>query len=202
MNWKPDLVTVTAIGIFLIVVMASAFIFGPRFESPKLFYAEEPLVKNKEFSLLPGENYTYDLSMNRTVANITYVILPGNGCTRIRMINANASEACVGRDGTDRAGYNSSLTNPAIILFKPWMLALREGWRWNTSTYIYYGAKQEKISNTSYRVIRTENYSGRQSFVVAIESGEGPAEYQWVDAEKRILVKMVGENYEIALKQD
>ena len=79
------------------------------------------------------------------------------------------------------------------------MLALRENWHWNNSMYVAFDDMESMISETYYRVMRTEYYRGRLSYVVEISSDSGPVEYEWVDAEKRILLKTVGDNYSLEL---
>jgi hypothetical protein len=68
--------------------------------------------------------------------------------------------------------------------------------------YISYNGAEEHISDISYRVVRMENYSGRESYVVEIKSGSGPAEYDWVDADKRVLLRVKGEGYEVVLANE
>jgi hypothetical protein len=58
---------------------------------------------------------------------------------------------------------------------------------------------EKYISTTYYRVIRRENYSNRETYVVEVMSASGPAEYDWIDVEKRIALKIVGDGYEIRL---
>ena len=61
------------------------------------------------------------------------------------------------------------------------------------------GALKE-ISQNSYRVIRLENYSGREAYVVELKSDNESPDYEWVDADERILLKMTGDGYEIDLE--
>lgn len=197
MGWKPDIITMATLAALAAILILGAVIFKPHLENPRIVFVEEPLVKNAEFGLVPGETYTYGLDMNGSSGNITYFILPGPGCTRIRMSGSNASGTCVDRNGLDETGYNATLGDPMMLLFRPWMLALREGWHWNSSMYVIPGGA--KIAETRYRVIRMENYSGRESFVVAVESGDAPPEYQWIDAGKRVLLRILSENYEAVL---
>jgi hypothetical protein len=95
------------------------------------------------------------------------------------------------------AGYNSTFQNPSILLFKPWMLALREGWTWKSSMYLSFDGALSHVSDTNYRVIRSESYENRTAFVVELKSEDNYSEYQWVDAEKRVLLKSMGEGYEV-----
>lgn len=203
MDWKSNSVAVGAIALLILIMMGSSLMFGSKFQSPRIIYAEEPLTKNSQFSLQPGETYHYTVNYGNTSENLTYAILRGPGCIGIRLLESvNSTGVCVNSDGTDSTGYNSSLADPAILMFKPWMLALREGWHWNTSTYIYYGMKEDKVSDTVYRVIRKDNYGGRPSFLVGVTSDSGPEAYEWIDAEKRILLNMTTGGYEIVLDNE
>ena len=203
MDWKANSVTVGAIALLILIMLGSSLMFGSKFQAPKIIYVEEPLTKNSEFGLVPGEVYRYSVNYGNASGNVTYAILRGQGCVGIRVLESvNSSGTCVKRDGTDRTGYNSTLADPSIMMFKPWMLALGEGWHWNASAYIYYGMKEERVSETYYRVIRMEDYNGRQSFLVGVRNGDGPEAYEWIDAEKRILMKMSSNGYEIALAEE
>jgi hypothetical protein len=79
------------------------------------------------------------------------------------------------------------------------MLALGEGWRWDSSTYLVLDSHEQHIADAHYRVMRTENYRGRLSYVVEISSDGGPSEYEWIDAEKRVVLKIVGHGYALEL---
>jgi hypothetical protein len=200
---KLDFVTVAAIGALIAMILIGAALFKSLFENPQVVIKEAPLQKNKGFQLRPGEQYRYSYVLNESGVNMTYVILEGYGCTRIKLLEAvNSSGICVDGWGMDESGSNASYMEPSIMLFKPWMLALREGWTWNNSMYISYNGAEEHISDISYRVVRMENYSGRESYVVEIKSGSGPAEYDWVDADKRVLLRVKGEGYEVVLANE
>lgn len=187
--------------IVLIAIMAfSALTVKPQFESPSLVFKEEPIEKNTEFQLQPGEQYVYSYVFNNTPINITYQVLGGAGCTAIRVAESvNSSETCVDKWGNDRGGYNSTLGNPQILLFKPWMLALNQGWHWNSSLYMSFNGSLQYMAGIEYRVLRIENYLGRPAFVVRENASNGLPQYEWIDVEKRVLLKLKGENYEITL---
>jgi hypothetical protein len=181
------------------VILASA-IFKTMFENPKLVFKEEPLYKNKEFQLRPGEQYKYSYVVNSTEVNFTYAILGGGNCIGIRVIEeVNNTPTCVDKWGVGRTGSNVTFENPSIIFFKPWMLALNDTWKWNNSMCLSLDGNEKYISTTYYRVIRRENYSNRETYVVEVMSASGPAEYDWIDVEKRIALKIVGDGYEIRL---
>lgn len=200
---KIDFITLAAIFALIMIIIIGSAMFGPLFENPKIVIKEAPLKKNKELQLKPGEQYRYSYTINNSTLNITYVILDGNGCIRIKLLEAaNSTGVCVDRWGMDESHSNASYTEPSIVLFKPWMLALHEGWTWNNTMYISYNGAEERIANTSYRVLRVENIGERQSYVVEIKPSEGPPEYNWVDAEKRFLLKVEGKGYRAVLANE
>lgn len=197
---KFDTVTIAAVAALIAAVLVGMSMFGSFFENPKVTYSEAPLEKNREFQLRPGEIYRYSYMMNNSSANMTFLILEGDGCTRIRLAEErNGTDVCVNKWGVDGFGSNVTLGSPYALLFKPWMLALKEGWTWNNTMWLTFNGASEHISDNHYRVVRLENYSGRQSFIVEIKSGAGAVEYDWVDAEKRILLRVLGDGYEVVL---
>jgi hypothetical protein len=173
------------------------------FQNPKIVFREEPLHKNTELQLRPGDIYTYTYLLNNSSVNITYAVFEGPGCTVVRVVeSANGTGVCLDRWGMDRSGSNSSFEDPSILLFKPWMLALNDTWRWNNSMYLSFNGAEDLVSENRYRVVRREEYRGRESYVVEIASSTGPAEYDWVDAERRVLLKVMGSGYEVALAEE
>jgi len=200
---KFDIVTIATVAILVAMVLIGSSMFKSLFDNPKVVYSEAPLQKNKEFQLRPGEVYKYSYLMNGTAANMTFAIQEGDNCTRIKVVEERSgSDVCVDRWGTEKAGSNVTFSNPNVLLFKPWMLALREGWTWNNTMYLSFSGPSEYISDNYYRVIRMENYSGRPSYIVEIKSETGSVEYDWVDDEKRILLRVLGEGYEVVLAGD
>lgn len=202
LSWaRSNAVALSAIAIFAAMIALSIIIYQPSLQNPEIVFKEEPLQKNTLLQLSPGETYKYSYVFNNTSIGITYAILEGPGCTRIKFLERmNDSEVCIDRNGNDQDGFNSTFRNPSFLLFKPWMLALREGWSWNSSMYISFDGSLRYISGTSYRVIRMDEFGNRTAFLVEVKSDEGPLEYEWVDAEKRVLLKSMGEGYEVSIQ--
>ncbi len=199
---SQDIVALASVAVLIGIIIAGCGMYKAVFENPEVVFDESPLNKNTELQLFPGEIYRYTYLLNNSSVNMTFVVLPGGECTRIRVMeSANASEVCVDRWGLDESGSNASYKNPSILLFKPWMLALHENWTWNNTMYIDYNGARERITDNHYRVVRMENYSGRESYIVEIKSGSGPAEYEWVDSEKRVLLRVIGEGYEVVMAE-
>lgn len=200
-SWaRRNAIILATVAIFALLIALSITLFKPKFEDPQIVFLEEPIRKNAELQLFPGESYGYAYMFNGTGVNITYAVLPGPGCTRIRLMEKlNDSEVCLDSGGNDEYGFNSTFRNPSILLFKPWMLALKEGWSWNNSMYFSFDGSLQHVSSTRYRVIRSEEFRNRTAFLVEIKSDDGPPEYQWIDAEKRILLRSMGQGYEVVL---
>ncbi len=201
LSWvKANAIVLATVVVLAALVYVATGLFGSGLSNPRITYHEAPLLKNKAFQLAPGEQYVYEYDSNGTSANITFATFPGDGCVGIAVLeNQNATPDCVGSDGRDSGGFDSALSDPSMIIFKPWMLALSDGWTWNNSMYLSFDAGEKFISNTTYRVVRTDTYMNRTSFIVEIKSGSGPTEYEWVDADKRILLRSVGDGYEVRL---
>jgi hypothetical protein len=160
------------------------------------YSVEEPLARNANFSLLPGEKYTYATVINNSEAMaLAYDIAQGNGCTIIRSGNASV---CVLADGTEAgSARNSSLgyEDKAFSLFKPWMLAVGDGWQWSANVTVEIkevgysdtlrvrmktGAKGTWLGREAYRV-DTTIYDENEKVEMNVTD--------WVDAEKRVLLE-------------
>ena len=197
---KIDPIILLTIAVLVIFLILGAMIYKPIFEDPKTVFKEEPLQKDKDFQLSPGEKYVYATTLNNTQINMTYTIGQGPGCVIIKFMESlNLSESCLDKRGMDALGYNSTLENPHMLLFKPWMLALRENWHWSSTMYLSYDGVLHPVERSEYRVIRMEEYNNRTAFVVEIKAQGGAIEYEWVDMEKRMLLKTAGPGYEVRL---
>lgn len=193
-------VAIATIAVLIGIMLYSGLTYQSKFENSNITFKETPLAKNKELQLMAGEEYRYSYLLNNTEINVTYAVMSGDGCTVIRLMESvTPSWVCIDEWGVDESGSNSTFLNPAILPFRPWMLALHETWRWNNSMYMSFDDTAQHISDNHYKVIRTENYRGRMSYVVRIKSSDGPAEYQWIDMEKRVLLRILGEGYEVVL---
>lgn len=195
-NW----IAIASVLIMAAFLAISWSLFGSGLENPRIAFREAPLIKNAGFQLQPGEQYVYAYLLNGTSANITYAVYPGQGCTYIVTVeNVNGTPVCVGPDGTDSGGYNTTLSDPAVLIFKPWMLALENGWSWNSSMYLVFNGGDKHVSDTYYRVVRNDTYMNRSVFIVEVKSSGGPSDYEWIDAQKRILLRETGAGYEVRL---
>lgn len=188
-----------AAGVILACILAfAALAFRPQIENPQFVAREAPLVKDVDLAILPGETYTYMYTVGNTSDNISYAVLDGGGCTLVQLLGKGAS-ICLDAQGNDATGQNASYGVPIIILTRPWMLALHDGWHWNVSDDMVFDSWGEHIVDTNYTVVREEYYRGREAYVVRVESSQSDLAMDWIDAEKRILLREVGQNYEIVL---
>jgi hypothetical protein len=186
-----------AVILFIVLVIAGIInmnIPHPDFEASKFEHVEAPLHKNTEFNLKKGEYYVYDLSYENATGGITFIVEGGAYCTFLSANSGleNAKRACVDRYGNDESGSNVSLLEPTIFFFKPWMLAVDENWKWNTTIYAVANDTRAHVMDVRYSTIRTDIINGRKTYVVKIEMGDNQVFYDWIDDEKRILVKEVG----------
>ena len=86
-----------------------------------------------------------------------------------------------------------------MMMFKPWMLATEDHWTWNVSSYIVFEGFEKQVESVNYSVVRKEYYKGREAFVVRIRSSLGQEVWDWVDADKRVLLREIGPGYELEL---
>jgi len=203
---KLSSTTITIFAVILVfgLLFFSCFLFQPEFAEPELVIKEEPLEKNVVFQIQPGETYRYLYQQEDTLGvNLTYEIMKGPNCTFINLVeDIDSPGICVDTFGMDKRHTNSAFQNNSVIMFKPWMLALHENWKWNTSVYLELAGESDKVADTSYRVVRTENYKGRECFVVEIKVDDVSPEYQWIDVEKRFLVRTLGIGYVVELLEE
>ncbi len=182
----------------LLIVLVIAAVMGPRIPQPDLEASrfenvEAPIYKNAEFSLGKGEYYVYEMVYGNATAGMTFNVDSGPYCTFLSTGTqfAEAKRACVDRQGNDYSGSNVSLAEPMIFFFKPWMLAVDDNWKWNVSVYAIVDNSSVYVMDINYSTIRTDIIDGRETYVVKIETGE-QVYYDWIDKEKRILVKETG----------
>gem|GEM_PF-5879393 len=57
----------------------------------------------------------------------------------------------------------------------------------------------KKVLDITYQVVRKDDYRGRQAYVVKISTADGQDTFFWVDAEKRVLLKEMGDGYSVEI---
>jgi hypothetical protein len=190
--------------VLALLMLISGLTFNSTFEEPKVVFKEAPLTKNTKLQIHGGEEYVYSYIVNSNQSiNITYVVFADSNCTRIYIDESvNKTNICVDEWGVDETGSNATFKDPSFLLFKPWMLALHDTWKWNNSMYMEFDDISSHIADNYLRVMRTEEYMNRTAYVVELSTSTGSKEYQWVDAEKRIMLKSLGQGYQVELVND
>lgn len=195
---KNDIFVLTLVVFFAMVVIA-AIIVAPSFGKSSIDYVESPLSKNSKLQIQDGDVFEYKYYLNNTVVNITYVAID-RGCTMIFISESvNKSSICIEEYGMDESGSNSSFSDPAFILFKPWMLAVKENWSWKNSMYMNYDGVMRHIADNEYKVVGIDEINGKKNFKIEINSSDGTYEYNWVDVDKRIINKIQGKGFVVEL---
>ncbi|RLG19980.1 hypothetical protein DRN67_01220 [Candidatus Micrarchaeota archaeon] len=186
--------------ILLFFIIAFAFFSQPiDLSQTKLETEEDPLTPNVQLQLLPGEVYRYEYNLSGELSNVTYSVMGlSNDCMNV---HADASNSELQAE-TDLCVYvstgqvkNSSLS---LDISQPWMLALEEGFVWNSETRIIYPdpVELEDITRLTIQFLGVETYRGREAFKVRasterIITGSAPATIEhilWVDKQKRVLL--------------
>ena len=192
-----------AIAVFLFLIMLSYFRSPleshPEEEVPGFAEVEAPLVKNSNLTLNGGEKYVYRYSSENMSDNITFMVEDEANCVHIYADEEGSVGACLDRRGNDYTDSNVSFSDPYIFMFKPWMLAVEDRWKWNVSVYAVNSEMRTYVFDITYRTIRTDIINGRETYVVEIDMGGGFTIYEWIDAEKRILVRETSIASEIEL---
>jgi len=200
---KEKEISQATVALIALVILAAVMVFSmvtlkPQLDNPVFLIRESGLVKNTGLRIASGESYSYVYSAGNGSANLTYDVMGASGCTLVSLSGTSAA-VCLDAMGNDLTRQNSSYSVPAVILTKPWMLALRDGWRWNVSTYLLFDKMEKHLSDVNYTVIRKEYCQGRQAYVVRISQSDNDPVVDWVDSDKRILLREVGTDYEVNL---
>jgi hypothetical protein len=197
-NISGTALALISLGIFIVIMLFSGLIFKPSLDNSGFSIRESELNKTVDLQLIPGDSYYYTYKVGNESANLTYAVMNGPNCTMIILVESQEA-ICLNKQGNDRTKMNSTFNATGMILFKPWMLALKEGWSWNITTYARIDTYEKLLESTYYSVVRIEEYKGRQVYVVRMSGEEGDFVWQWIDSEKRILVREIGPSYEVEL---
>jgi len=190
-----------SLGIFIFIMFVSAQTLKPQLDNPQFVIKEEPLNKSATLMIKPGEVYAYNFriaNVTNTSVNLTYKVMDSGACTSVGLVEAGLA-TCLDSGGNDFAGQNSTYNESSIILTKPWMLSVKEGWHWNISVFMIFDSIEKEVAATNYTFIRKEYFKGREAYVIRIRSSDGSEAVDWIDAEKRILLKEIGPDYEVEM---
>jgi hypothetical protein len=187
-----------SLAILLILIVFSQFFI--KIEPPKvreeMVFKEEPLLKNKDFALHPGDTLVYKTTDNYS-QNFSFSVAAGSGCIWL-YIDGGDFISCVKKDGTDGSNSNISLTDKTIFFFKPWMLALNDSWKWGAQGCFVIDNTTNCNINISFQVIRVDYINGKKYYVVK-ETFGSLIVYDWVEDERRIVTREIGPGYEMEL---
>lgn len=187
-----------AIAVFVGIMLISANELKPQLDNPTFIIKEGELNKTTKLKISSGERYSYVYKFRNASANMTYIVVDGGPCTIIQMLQGDVY-VCVDKFGNDKAGQNSTFSTPAIVLLKPWMLAVDENWEWKVSSYMVFDSIKKHVKDMNYTTVRKEYYKGREVYVVRMSDSDGDEVWTWVDAEKRIMLREFSTSYEIIL---
>lgn len=201
-------INTTHTGVLTIVILIGIMLFSASnfqgyLKNQKFIINEEPLEKVEKIKIKPGEIYGYTQKLgNETLVDLTFWIMQGQGCTIISLGgHGNDSYACISEWGVDKTGSNSTFsTSPYIVMFKPWMLAVNEGWKWNTSIVMELDRIKTNVLDANFTTIGKRKYRGRDAWVVVMKSSDSNrSTYFWIDEEKRVLLLENSTEYSIEL---
>jgi len=190
------------IGLLIFFVLIIAGMLFIKIEPPvigeEMTYVEDPLYKNKELNFDSKQTLVYIYASQNLTTNMTYKVYTKQGCTYMSREDYPAL-SCIGRNGTDEAGSNLTLSDDSIFFFKPWMLAVDDYWKWNVKACFDIDGEKQCELNINFKTIRTDFIEGKKNYVVKIEYGSSTV-YQWIEEERRILTKEMGPDYVITLQ--
>ncbi len=195
-NWKYGIISAF---IFFALVVIGMFLFKPALENQKIMLVEEPLTKIKNLSLNYGEEYIYHYKLSNGSFNITYQIKGSKECTMIDIVSGTEPLFCINSQGNDANMSNISFNAPFYQIFRPWMLAVTDGWKWNAYIKTEIFNTKLVLGEIKLSVVGKEEFKGRTAYKVIAYETNTPVVYFWIDDEKRILLREYGSGYEITL---
>lgn len=192
---NKNIIIISILLVFLIAFLSGLY-YLPKFkENPTFSYVEDPLEKNSDFMLKPGNSYTYAYTFKDSHTgnlSITYDIIKNFNCISIRVQQFNFISDCIGKTGIDKNGSNVSL-NPVIDMYMPWMLAVHNNWSWKAKLVNSMFGKNE-IGIYSIKTIGNETFKGREVYKVEILK-DNLKSYVLIDKDKRIMVREEADAY-------
>lgn len=190
-----------ALAVVLLLLLAAPLLVKvePPVLEEKIIYKEEGLLKNRNFSIAPGTTLVYGIlgTDGSTFQNISFAAAKGADCVWL-YAEGSTPLSCIGSDGTDESGSNITLNDKGLFFFKPWMLALDDDFKWSVQGCFVINNESICDLNLSIKVIRVDYVGSRKHYVVRYSYGQFEA-YQWIEDERRIIAREVGQGYEITL---
>ena len=132
---KNGKVFLISLVVFFGMAVISALLLRPEF-TIGYSYQEEPLNKT-EMKLLPNEEYIYEYEINGRTSQAKFKIRKKSDCLEIITLKVNNQTIpCFDEYGNEEQGNNFSISTQQISLFKPWMLAVQDEWKWKLNKTI------------------------------------------------------------------
>jgi hypothetical protein len=195
---KKSLLSNPYLQIFLASVLLYLAIFIYMYAStPPLSlsfsYSEEPLSKNSQVGLAPGDVLTYSASGLNLSAELRYEISTEPGCP-IAIIENSQGAYCIDHSGTVLGAKDGAKPNGTLGFFGTWMLAIGPGWKWGENITTMVSNMSAQSSQVRFEDMGAERALGRECRKIRIsitEAGATTNLYYWVDSEKRFLVRAI-----------
>lgn len=190
------------LAITLLVYFAFTAVVFLATPSPSSYLSEQPLHKNAQLSILPGESYSYAVSAPGESASVSYRISASPSCAGALVSESpTGATLCLQQNGFiagDFIQQNYGYGNRSVLLFAPWMLAASEDFSWQAN--VTYSAGGAKLSIPIYfRPAGNASALGRPAYKIAVSSEIGSPSTLYIDSEKRVLLYNEDGNFTILL---
>ena len=163
---------------------------------------EDPIYKNTQLQLVPGERYAYQLSSPDGQNLVSYTIGKSASCQGTVVVeDSSGTTLCLSKSGNlMQPGFeslNSSFLNQSILLFSPWMLAASDTFSWKFDNTVSAAGTQVSFP-VALRSQGRKTVAGREAFEIGVTS-MGEASTFYIDAEKRVLLSIDAANVSVKL---
>lgn len=183
--------------IFFILTVMSFFNYESQDIRITKNIIEDKGLEKIDLQLKENETYIYKVYFLDENFNVTYQTLNQNGliCIIENMLN-EINTLCIDENGLSPNNYGSNISYPyPIYVFAPWMLAVSKDWTWKITGLIDISGEEyiqiDKITYTYFRSLGEEEIFGRIAYKIEI-SDKNNKEICWIDKEKRVLLKKIG----------
>lgn len=182
----------------LIGIVISSTVYKPKIEQTTMVISQPQLVKNKVISFSDGETYRYSYKTDNDEKNITFVAVQLGDCIVLRIVEIPGQAVCIDQFGLENNSdiYGSS----SVFIFKSWMLAVYDKWNWKSTMTMIANGQEQEVSEYHYKVVGFEKVKNRNAFIIEEKTNDF-VQKEWIDSEKRILLKAEGEGFKIELNE-
>jgi hypothetical protein len=172
--------------------MAGVYLTTPH-DQLHAILTEGKLSKNMQLALLPGEQYSYDISAAGKTERLQYDVQPSSICDIMVVESASQGQGahvCLNHQGNqwdDPYQLNFSLGNQSMLLFSPWMLAASDDFSWQVDTVFSTGSAEISMP-VNFKSLGTKKIAGRGAYEISLSSEIAPSSTYYIDSEKRVLL--------------